>query len=215
MGKWTPKVILEGTRLTNKTETAFELSEHPRLVGPRKYRYHSPLVSGEWCGFTNKPWGRSLINYLPEEEQLAKETFEQWLGLFERLRYYSWIVDRFHLSTQAYQIKTYGRVMSFEDLEARLAALNFRMVLLTRQNDSFEAARKERLKVSGNPKQYDDLRIFIKEQDHLRSLAKQSKLIWTEIDVTSLTPNEAADTITDWVIDTGGREMDEEVHPLL
>ena len=37
--KLTPKVILEGTRLTFKTEIAFELNEHPRVVGPRKHRY--------------------------------------------------------------------------------------------------------------------------------------------------------------------------------
>ena len=48
----TPKIILEGTRLTLKTEIAFALNEHPRIVGPRKYRYHSPLISAEWCAFT-------------------------------------------------------------------------------------------------------------------------------------------------------------------
>lgn len=64
--KLTPKVILEGTRLTFKTEMAFELNEHPRFVGPRKYRYHSPLISGEWCAFTNFPWGQGLINYQPQ-----------------------------------------------------------------------------------------------------------------------------------------------------
>jgi len=37
--KLCPKIILEGTRLTFKTEIAFELNEHPRFVGPRKYRY--------------------------------------------------------------------------------------------------------------------------------------------------------------------------------
>ncbi len=57
-----PKIILEGTRLTLKTEIAFALNEHPRIVGPRKYRYHSPLISAEWGGFTNVPWGRGLIN---------------------------------------------------------------------------------------------------------------------------------------------------------
>jgi hypothetical protein len=41
--KLTPKVILEGTRLTFKTEIAFELNELPRILGPRKYRYHSPF----------------------------------------------------------------------------------------------------------------------------------------------------------------------------
>ena len=55
--KLCPKIILEGTRLTFKTEIAFELNEHPRVVEPRKYRYHSPLISAEWCTFTNYPWG--------------------------------------------------------------------------------------------------------------------------------------------------------------
>ena len=46
--KLVPKVILEGTRLTHKTDIAFALNEHPRIVGPRKYAYHSPLISAEW-----------------------------------------------------------------------------------------------------------------------------------------------------------------------
>ncbi len=33
--KLCPKIILEGTRLTFKTEIAFALNEHPRIVGPR------------------------------------------------------------------------------------------------------------------------------------------------------------------------------------
>ena len=40
-GKLCPKIILEGTRLTLKTEIAFALNEHPQVVGARKYRYHS------------------------------------------------------------------------------------------------------------------------------------------------------------------------------
>jgi len=39
--KMCPKIILEPTQLTMKTETAFALNEHPRIIGPRKYRYHS------------------------------------------------------------------------------------------------------------------------------------------------------------------------------
>jgi hypothetical protein len=31
--KMCPKFILEGTRLTFKTEIAFQLNEHPRVVG--------------------------------------------------------------------------------------------------------------------------------------------------------------------------------------
>src|SRR5439155_14411030 len=149
--KLCPKIILEGTRLTLKTEIAFALNEHPRIVGPRKYRYHSPLVSAEWCAFTNFPWGRGLINFAPEEETLAMETYDTWVRLFELMRYYSWIVDRFHISTRAYQLHTYGKDYDFRRLEERLAALGFHLVFCTRTPESFEAARAERLKVSGNP----------------------------------------------------------------
>ena len=100
--KLCPKIILEGTRLTFKTDIALALNEHPRIVGPRKYRYHSPLISAEWCTFTNFPWGRGLINFEPQEEALALETYQTWARLFELQRYYSWIVDRFHISTQMY-----------------------------------------------------------------------------------------------------------------
>src|SRR5690242_20000738 len=162
--KLCPKVILEGTRLTFKTEIAFELNEHPRVVGPRKYRYHSPLISAEWCAFTNFPWGRGLINFESHEEALAMETYGTWVRMFELQKYYSWIVDRFHISTRMYQLMTYSRDYDFHWLEERLLPLGFCVVFLNRTADSFAAAREERLKVSGNPSQYDDLNRFVDEQ---------------------------------------------------
>jgi len=128
MSKLTPKIILEGTRLTFKTEIAFSLNEHPRIVGPRKYRYHSPLVSAEWCAFTNFPWGRGLINFEPHEEPLAMETYATWVRLFELQRYYSWIVDRFYISAQAYRLEACGKRYDFRWIEERLVPLNFRLV---------------------------------------------------------------------------------------
>ena len=154
-GKLCPKLILEGTRLTQKTEIALALNEHPRIVGPRKYRYTSPLVSAEWCAFTNFPWGRGAISFEPSEEALAMETYATWARLFELQRYYSWIVDRFHLSTQVFQAGR-GRHYDFRWLEERLLPLGFRIVLCTRRPETFAAARAERLAVSGNPSQYDD-----------------------------------------------------------
>lgn len=153
--KLTPKIILEGTRLTFKTDLAFALNEHPRVVGPRRYRYHSPLVSGEWCAFTNSPWGRGLINFAPHEEALAMETYATWARLFELQRYYSWIVDRFHLSTRMFQFMAHGKDYDFRWLEERLRPLNFRLVYCTRSPESFAAARAKRLLVSGKPDQYD------------------------------------------------------------
>src|SRR5574338_1032704 len=161
--KLVPKIILEGTRLTFKTDIAFMLNEHPRIVGPRKYRYHSPLISAEWCAFTNFPWGRGPINFAPEEETLAMETYATWARLFELHRYYSWVVDRFHLSTMAWQRIHRGRDEAFSWLEERLDPLGFHVVLCKRRPETFEAARAERLKVSGKPDQYDDLGVFLHE----------------------------------------------------
>lgn len=204
MPKLCPKVILEGTRLTQKTEIAFTLNEHPRIVGPRKYRYHSPLVSAEWCGFTNVPWGRGLINFAPEEESLAMETYATWARLFELERYYSWIVDRFHISTQAYQLAQRGTRYDFGWLEDRLRPLGFRLIFCTRTPTSFEAARAERLHVSGNPRQYDDLSLFVEEQALMRDLVAASALPTLELDVSDNDVAGAADRVADWLEATGG-----------
>jgi hypothetical protein len=207
--KLTPKIILEGTRLTFKTEIAFELNEHPRIVGPRKYRYHSPLISGEWCAFTNFPWGRGLINFEPGEESLAMETYATWLKLFELQKYYSWIVDRFHISTRAYQLQTYGKDYDFRWLEERLLPLNFRLVFLNRSPESFAAAREERLKVSGKPDQYDDLSVFVREQALMRRLAGESLLPRLDLDISDNDIPRAVESIADWMESTGGLYMKE------
>jgi hypothetical protein len=202
--KLCPKIILEGTRLTFKTEIAFALNEHPRIVGPRKYRYHSPLISAEWCAFTNFPWGRGLINFEPEEESRAMETYRTWVRLFELMPYYSWIIDRFHLSTQVYQLQWRGKRYDFKWMEERLRALGFHLVFCIRTPESFPAARKERLKVSGNPKQYDDLNVFIREQDALAHLVDQSLLPSLKLDVSDNNIPVVVQRIADWLESTGG-----------
>ncbi|MGD9874988.1 MAG: hypothetical protein AB7T27_12085 [Kiritimatiellia bacterium] len=201
--KLCPKIILEGTRLTFKTDVAFALNEHPRIVGPRKYRYHSPLISAEWCAFTNWPWGRGLINYAPEEEAKAMETYETWMRLLELQKYYSWIIDRFHISTQACQHHARGVVPDFQWLEKRLKAVGFVIVFLNRTPESFESARRERLKVSGKPDQYDDLQAFRDEQELIRSLISKSILPIMNLDVSDNNVPGAVDNIADWMEQRG------------
>ena len=197
--KLCPKIILEGTRLTHKTDLAFALNEHPRIVGPRKYRYHSPLISAEWCAFTNVPWGRGLVNFSVEEESQALETYRVWLRLFELQRYYSWIIDRFHISTIVYQSAHNGRSYDFRWLEKKLLALDFRVVLCVREPDSFGLAREDRLKVSGNPSQYDTLETFLREQALFREVVRSSLLQSFELDVSDGNIPRAAELVADWM----------------
>jgi hypothetical protein len=206
--KLVPKIILEGTRLTFKTDIAFALNEHPRIVGPRKYRYHSPLISGEWCAFTNFPWGRGLINFEPEEESQAMETYHTWLRLFELQRYYSWIIDRFHISTRAYQLQATNKDYDFRWIEDRLNSVGFRLVFLNRSPESFAAAREERLKVSGNPRQYDDLSRFVAEQTLMKRLVSESTLPKLELDISDNNIPSAVEKIADWMEQTGGLYLD-------
>jgi hypothetical protein len=202
--KLTPKIILEGTRLTHKTDLAFALNDFPRIIGPRRYRYHPPLVSAEWGAFTPYPWGRGLIDYDLAERDLAMETYATWARLFELHRYYSWVVDRFHLSTMAWQQIHAGRDEDFGWLEDRLDPLGFHIVLCTRRPETFETAREERLKVSGKPDQYDDLGVFLHEQTVLRRLAAASRLSVLEVDMSDGDLGRACDQIADWMESTGG-----------
>jgi hypothetical protein len=61
------------------------------------------------------------------------ETYRTWVRLFELLRYYSWIADRFHISTRVYQLQANGKDYDFSWLEKRLAALGFHVVFVTRR----------------------------------------------------------------------------------
>jgi hypothetical protein len=202
--KLCPKIILEGTRLTLKTEIAFALNEHPRIVGPRKYRYHSPLISAEWCAFTNFPWGRGLINFEPQEEERAMETYRTWMHLFELLPYYSWIIDRFHISTMVYQLLHFGKQYDFRWLEDRLGAIGFHLVLCTRSPDSFTEAREARLKVSGKPSQYDNLDIFLEEQETFKKIIQKSSLPLLELDISDNNIPRITEDIATWLEKTGG-----------
>jgi hypothetical protein len=209
--KLCPKIILEGTRLTHKTDVAFALNEHPRIVGPRKYRYHSPVISAEWCAFTNFPWGRGPINFEDGERERAIETYRAWLRLFRLQPFYSWIVDRFHLSTRVHQRSAHGRDVDFAWLEDGLRELGFRVVLCTRTPESFAAAREDRIRVSGKPSQYDDLSAFVEEQERFREVVRESRLPVFELDVSDGDVEAACSGVADWLESDGGLYVSDEI----
>jgi hypothetical protein len=135
---------------------------------------------------------------------LALDTYRTWARLFSQLRYYSWIVDRFHLSTRAWQLQARAKDLDFRWLEERLLQLGFHLVLCTRRPETFEAARTERLRVSGKPSQYDDLDAFVREQDLFAQLASESILPRLELDVSDGDVSRACERIADWMETTGG-----------
>lgn len=73
-----------------------------------------------------------------------------------------------------------------------------------RSPDTFAAAREERLKVSGNPSQYDDLSIFIKEQEFIESLVARSILPTLILDVSVQDIPALSNTVADWMEERGG-----------
>lgn len=85
-----------------------------------------------------------------------------------------------------------------------MAPLGFRVVLCYRRPETFEAAKVERLKVSGNPSQYDNLQPFIDEQKLLLQYADESLLPVLRLDVSDSTPDQLADKVADWLEATGG-----------
>jgi hypothetical protein len=97
-----------------------------------------------------------------------------------------------------------GVDVGFGWLEERLEPLGFHLVLCTRRPETFEAARVERLKVSGNPSQYDDLGVFLHEQTVLRRLAAASRLPVLELDMSDGDLDRACAAIADWMTATGG-----------
>jgi hypothetical protein len=83
-------------------------------------------------------------------------------------------------------------------------ALDVHVVLCTRREGTWESAREERLLVSGNPSQYDDLDAFRREQDLLRRLASESLLPVLELDTSDGDVDGACLRIADWMAATGG-----------
>ena len=79
---------------------------------------------------------------------------------------------------------------------------------MTRSPESFETASAESLEVSGNPSQYNDLKIFIEEQEMMNELVAESVLPTLYMDVSDNDVQHAAEVIADWLEGNGGLWME-------
>jgi hypothetical protein len=183
-----PKILLEGTHLTRKTDIAFALAEHVDIIGHRKRRWHVPLISAEWqtrsdAQPTKSEPGRSMIDFWAGDESWAMECFETYVRLLELHRDYYWVIDRFHVSAMAYQRQVHDRELDLSWADSRLAALGVVLVHCHRAPDTFEAARAHRLTYSENPHNYDNLDVFIGEQELMAELVGKSAMPSITVDV--------------------------------
>ncbi len=132
-----PKIILEGTHLTRKTDVAFALAEHVEIVGNRRRRWHIPLISSEWETRsdeqpTKAEPGRSMIDFREGDEPWMYACYETYVRLLELHRDYYWIIDRFHISTVSFQRRAHGKHFNLDWVDRRLARLGFVLVHLRR-----------------------------------------------------------------------------------
>lgn len=203
-----PKILLEGTHLTRKTDVAFALAEHRDVIGSRRRRWHIPLLSAEWETRSDGPPtkerpGWSMIDFRADDEAWALECYENHTRLLELHRDYYWIVDRFHISTVSHQRLVYGREVELGWVDERLEALGFVLVHCWRAPDTFPAAREHRLTYSENPTRYQDLQAFVREQELMADLIAASRLPSLTIDVSQADVEDLSATILDWVREIG------------
>ena len=199
-----PKILLEGTHLTRKTDVAFALAEHVEIVGHRKRRWHIPLISAEWETRSDKQPtkaepGRSMIDFLDRDEPWMYECYEAYVRLLELNRDYYWIVDRFHISTIAFQRQMRQRHVELDWVDRRLARLGFVLIHLWRRPDTFEEARAHRLTYSENRHRYEDFSIFAEEQHIMSELVSRSAMTARRIDVSDGDVPRIAQEVIDWV----------------
>jgi len=105
----------------------------------------------------------------------AMEAYRIWLSLFELYRYYSWIIDRFHILTQIGRQLTGGRY-KFGWLESRLAASGFRLIICCRTRILLRSSQTAS-RSPVNHRSTNDLTIFIRDTDHRKAI--KARLIGT------------------------------------
>ena len=76
--------------------------------------------------------------------------------------------------------------------------------VLKAQHGQLRSSRHERLKVSGNPSQYDDLSVFVREQEFMEELVSGSRLPYYVLDVSDNNIHGAVERTADWLERRGG-----------
>jgi hypothetical protein len=194
MQKQLVKIIIEGTDNANTRGIALALSQSPRLIDEKGYWPYTTVISTKWGNFKDFPWGENLIEFEPTEEDQAMKKYSVWARLIELQGNYNWIIDRFHISTQQYQLQFNNHNCDFNWLEERLLELGFHLILVTQ---SAESVTRSIANQEINNKN-DEVDKVIQKQDLLRKIVSKSVLPRLELDISEMNIQETAESIIDW-----------------
>jgi hypothetical protein len=185
MQKHLVKIIIEGIDQANTKGIALALSESPRLIDETSYRRYTSVISTKWGNFYDFPWGKNLVDFEPTEEDQAMKNYGVWVRLIELQRNYNWIIDRFHISTQQYQLQRNNHKCDFNWLEERFQNLGFHLVLVTQNADIVTRTIESHKKVK-------------QAQDLLRKISSESLLPRLELDISEMNIQEIIESISGW-----------------
>lgn len=194
MPKRPAKIIIEGTDFANTKDIALALSEYPPFIGQKEEHRYTTVISAKWGNFRDFLWGKDLIDYDPSEQTQTMKNYGTWVRLIELQGVYNWIIDRFHISTQQYQIKNNNHRCDFVWLEERFLKLAFHLVHVVQNEDVLQQVALGHKKINGDGK----FETVLQEQEIFREIVSNSILPKCEIDISELSIQETVKSITDW-----------------
>jgi len=165
-------------------------------------RFSATLVSAEWHVF-HEPYqpyiGPSLINIIPPYTGIIMEAYYHLARIMRIFRYQKFIIDRFHISAQFFQRKLRNTNIDFSWLEDMLIPLDVRIILCTRNPETYEDVLQKRLSQSYPPELYpSNAEEFARDQEVYRELVRNSRLKSLEVDVTDGNLDQVIQEIARW-----------------
>ena len=144
--------------------------------------------------------GPTLINIIPSYAGIINGTYYYLARIMQVFRYQHFVLDRFHISAQFFQKKFRNYEIDFSWLEDMLIPLDARIVLCTRNPETYEDALQRRLSQSTHPELYpSNAEEFRKDQEIYRELVRKSRLKSFEVDVTHGNLEQIIQKISRWI----------------
>jgi hypothetical protein len=194
MSKGPAKIIIEGTDYAQTKAISLALSEYPPFVGQKENHRYTTVISTKWGNFNDFPWGKGLVDFEPSQELQAMKNYGVWVCLIEMQGLYNWIIDRFHVFAQRYQIQNHKHRSDFTWLEERFLKLGFHLVHVVQNEAAIQQAILGQKNIGGD----DQIETILQGQELSREIVSKSILPKFELDTSEMSIQETVVSITDW-----------------